>query len=132
MNSSAKSWTYTINNYTEDDLVKMQQLECNFHVCGKEVGENGTPHLQGMITFNKSTRLGPLKLINPKAHWERCISAEAAANYCMKENIAWKIDNRRQGKQNRYGSCNCDSQGVWCTGCGYGAPICVCEIWNWF
>jgi len=79
-----KSWMYTINNYAESDVMRLKALECTYHVFGKEVGEQGTPHLQGCITFSKTMRFNAVtKLI--KGHLIRPKVIEAARNYCMKD-----------------------------------------------
>ncbi|UYD39139.1 MAG: replication associated protein [Wigfec virus K19_691] len=95
-----KSWTFTLNNYTDTEINILDNIEVNYIIYGKEVGENNTPHLQGFITFKKANRLSALKKILPRAHWEKAISSEAAINYCMKEGNFTKRDNRVQGKRN--------------------------------
>lgn len=97
---SAKSWTFTLNNYTEEDCDLLDNIECTYMVYGKEVGESGTPHIQGFVTFKNSTRLAALKKILPRAHLEVAKATEAAANYCMKEQNYVIRDNRVQGKRN--------------------------------
>ncbi len=98
---SARAWTFTLNNFTESEVDKMKSLECNYIVFGKEIGENGTPHLQGCIRFSRTYRLSGLKKnISSKAHWEPCRDFEAAVNYCMKEDPEPFIkDNRKQGQR---------------------------------
>lgn len=82
--SKSRSWMYTINNYTEEDENHLQSLECVYHVYGREVGEQGTPHLQGCITFKNSYRFNRVKgLIN--GHLTIPRDLEAARNYCMKD-----------------------------------------------
>lgn len=69
----SRSWTFTLNNYTED--------ECEFlsdrfiHLCttllvSKEVGASGTPHLQGYFSLKRTSRLAALKKKIPRAHFE--------------------------------------------------------------
>lgn len=99
MSNTCKSWAYTLNNYTEEDVELMKRLECKRHRGGKEVGESGTPHLQGTITFAKSYRLAALKKIHPKVHWEPCKSVEASLNYCAKGVVYVDTNNSQQGKR---------------------------------
>jgi len=48
----------TLNNYTEGDLEKIKALSIFSYGCiGKEVGESGTPHLQGYLQLKKQSRI---------------------------------------------------------------------------
>lgn len=86
---SAIKWCFTYNNYSNDDYLKLiNNLEpiVLAYVIGKEVGENGTPHLQGYCKFKKRFRLTALKKINEKIHWEKCKgSEEQNITYCTKD-----------------------------------------------
>lgn len=84
--SVSKNWCFTLNNYSPDDTEYLNQVDCKFIIYGKEVGANGTPHLQGYIVFNSNKRLSGAKKILPSAHWE--ISKGSSAQniiYCSKE-----------------------------------------------
>lgn len=84
---SSRNQCFTLNNYTEDEYKNICELDCNYLVVGKEMGEQKTPHLQGYIEFKSSKRLTTLKKINPRIHWEnRKGTAKQAAEYCKKEN----------------------------------------------
>lgn len=90
----SRSFVFTINNYTDDvveTLGKYGEKYCKYLVVGYEVGEQGTPHIQGYVehkngvsfsAFNK--RLG-LKKGSPYA---RCAprkgTPKEAAGYCKK------------------------------------------------
>jgi len=50
MAKKIRSIVFTLNNYTEADVERIQEIgldRCRFICYGKEVGESGTPHLQG-------------------------------------------------------------------------------------
>lgn len=97
---TSRSWCYTLNNPTELEIETFKILECKLHRCGSEVGEEGTPHLQGTIIFGKTCRLSALKKISPRAHWEACKSEEASINYCSKTGVMLiNIDLRNQGSR---------------------------------
>jgi len=98
---SHKSWGYTLNNYTEDEVAQFKAFICNRHRCAKEVGVEGTPHLQGTITFEKTCRLSALKKLNSRAHWYNILpkNLTASYNYCTKGEIIIDINNTNQGKR---------------------------------
>lgn len=90
-------WTFTVNNYTENDIAKLKRFEVSYITIGKEVGENGTNHLQGFVIWQRNYRLAGLKKLVPTAHWEPAVMSDAM-NYCFKEDDEVYIkDNRRQG-----------------------------------
>jgi len=97
----SRSWIIVINNYTIEDENLLNDLEgVSYMVYGKEIGESGTPHIQGMITFKKQQRGAAVKKIHNTAHWEPCMAADASANYCMKDKKYTIRDHRNQGKRN--------------------------------
>lgn len=98
--TQSKSWAFTLNNYTDEDIQLITDWEKNYLIYGKEVGENGTPHLQGTIVFKSGKRLGGLKKLHNSIHWEPCINLDASINYCMKDKNYVIQDNRKQGKRN--------------------------------
>lgn len=67
-----KNWCFTINNWGTPDEDFLQNLICRYLLVSKEVGEAGTPHLQGLVCFEKNMRLSACKKLHPKAHWEMC------------------------------------------------------------
>ncbi|QBL97864.1 replication-associated protein [Wastewater CRESS DNA virus 3] len=83
--SKAKRWCYTINNPTADPTTPKDEF--SYHVYGREVGESGTPHLQGFIIFNKPKRLNQVKnLISDKGHYEVAKGKnKQASDYCKKD-----------------------------------------------
>jgi len=96
MTRVAKTWMYTLNNWTEDELDKLTKLtNVNKHVCANEIGEMGTPHLQGRITFNKEWTFNMWKKFNTR------MSVRAAkyidCDYERKDgDILIDIDNRKK------------------------------------
>ncbi len=86
--SPAKAWCFTWNNYTEDDIGSMvprfQELAKKYYFA-KEVGESGTPHLQGTVEFKKKIR--PLSLrLSPSIHWEKRKGTwDQSVAYCQKD-----------------------------------------------
>lgn len=87
-------WCFTYNNYTEDDVARLESLGGNLErsglrylVFGREVGESGTPHLQGYCIFTSRRRLRSLReLIGERGHFEVSRGTpQQASDYCKKE-----------------------------------------------
>lgn len=67
---SHTSWVFTINNYTEDDLDRLEAIKplATTLFASKERGaQNGTPHIQGFVTFKKPKRHTGLSKLLPRA-----------------------------------------------------------------
>lgn len=86
-----KCWTFTLNNPTsgESESIKrsITTKEVRFGIIGSEVGDSGTPHLQGFIRLWKPLRMaGVKKLISPRAHLEKARGTDKQNKaYCSKE-----------------------------------------------
>lgn len=84
--TQGKNWCFTVNNYDDMDQIMFKELSCTYMVYGREIGESGTPHLQGFVVMSSNKRLNAMKQICPKAHWEL---AKGAADqnrvYCTKD-----------------------------------------------
>lgn len=91
--SYQKNWCFTLNNYSEDDLEKYENLgqqtstTIQYLIYGKEVGENGTPHLQGFVQFKKRLRIRQVKdYLGSRVHVEPANGTPAQNQvYCQKE-----------------------------------------------
>lgn len=84
----AKYWCFTLNNYTADDVARLSApiAEVEYMVFGKEVGESGTPHLQGTICFQTRKRMLQVKaLIGHNPHLEVVKYLEQSIEYCKKD-----------------------------------------------
>ncbi|MGL5936514.1 MAG: hypothetical protein ACRCZI_12950 [Cetobacterium sp.] len=85
----AKHWSFTLNNYTPDDVDRLsapdQSLEIDYIIFGKEVGASGTPHLQGTVCFQSRKRLPQVKAIIGNAHCTITRSLLQSIEYCKKE-----------------------------------------------
>lgn len=79
-------WTGVLNNYTEDELNDLTQLDCQELVIAREVGKTEcTPHLHLYIRFEKRQYLSHLKKICARAHWEVVRDRAACISYCEKD-----------------------------------------------
>lgn len=104
--NAAKTWVFTLNNYDEKDEQLFQRFAGDTEmvtrmVVAREVGETGTPHLQGAVSWKRSKRLAACKKLHPRAHWEKAIAQQEAFEYCRKadSDVFIDVDNRRQGKR---------------------------------
>lgn len=83
--SRYRAFVFTHNNYTEENILHYRAMDCKYMVAGKEVGKNGTPHLQGYVEYSSACTLSAaIKRLKP-AHVEiRMATAEKADQYCRK------------------------------------------------
>jgi len=83
-----RNWCFTWNNYTQSDidtlLDQLDQTSCRYKF-QEELGQNGTPHLQGIIAYKSKISFNSVKGLMPKAHIEKCINLKASVKYCCKE-----------------------------------------------
>jgi len=86
----ARTYVYTLNNYTVDEEKQVQAIEAGYHVYGREVGESGTPHLQGFIKFKNPRSFESVRKLLPRAHVEVCKAVGPAIRYCKKDNNIWE------------------------------------------
>lgn len=91
-NKQLRNWMFTWNNYSEPQLREVDHWIdkfswISFCVFQEEIGESGTPHLQGYIECTRSVRLTKLKKeLSPFIHFEgRRGTAQQAVKYCTKE-----------------------------------------------
>lgn len=81
--SKTRNFVFTHNNYPDTQL--QDNLECRYIIYGREVGQSGTPHLQGFVSFANPRQLaGVIKLL-PGCHVEVAQTTTAAIEYCKKD-----------------------------------------------
>jgi len=84
----SRRWCITINNYTEDDWKNCCTNTQRFTkwIFGKEIGEGGTPHVQGYIECKHPIDFASISKMFPRAHFERAKgNLKANYDYCSKE-----------------------------------------------
>jgi len=98
----ARNWSFTLNNYKEEELVIIKQLKYTYIIIGDEKGENETPHLQGYIEFMDNHTLSSIKKSMPRAHLEISKgNGEQNKIYCSKERVLFEDGKiKQQGKRN--------------------------------
>lgn len=82
------SYVFTLNNYTDEEITLIQSGDYTYIVYGKEVGESGTPHLQGFVKFENAKTMSAVHKIKG---WKRTALKPSekplsAIDYCKKGN----------------------------------------------
>lgn len=82
----ARRWCFTCNNYSDADESTFASVDARYVVYGREVGAQGTRHLQGFICFGKPMRMAGVKKVHATAHWEISRGTnQQASDYCKKD-----------------------------------------------
>lgn len=83
-----RRFCFTLNNWSDDEYKSITEYPCSWMIVGKEVGKEGTPHLQGACVLGKQIDFNTLKR---HPGFKRCHietmkgSVEDNINYCSKE-----------------------------------------------
>lgn len=91
-----RGWVFTLNNYTEDDILTLQSNKDNYRyiVFGKEIAPTtGTPHLQGYIYFEQpksKKKVRELTGINKLWLDEAKGNPTQNQTYCSKEGMCFE------------------------------------------
>lgn len=108
-NPNGRRYCFTLNNYSDAEQESLRQLaqDVKYLVFGREVGESGTPHLQGFVVFRTSTRFVAAKrAIGNRAHLELARGTSAQASlYCKKDDDYeefGELETSPAGKTNRF------------------------------
>lgn len=80
----ARSFIFTWNNYTEESIGTLKGLTYKYLIYGKEVGESGTPHLQGLIQFSNARSWEAVRKELLGADVRACKDPVSAMLYCKK------------------------------------------------
>ncbi len=96
----AKSWNYTWNNYSAENVEYLKQLEgISYHVIGYEKAPTtGTPHIQGYITFKSTKTRKQVVSLLPDIFVEKTRNRKAMDAYCQKAGEFDVVDNRVRSK----------------------------------
>lgn len=88
----AKRWCFTLNNYSTQEEQHVADFGAalsglEYLVAGREIGDSGTPHLQGFVCFTQRNTLIQLKAaLGARLHAEVARgSPSQASDYCKKD-----------------------------------------------
>jgi len=90
MPNGARHYAFTLNNYTDDDIVSLaraaESSEVSYLIFGKEVSASGTPHLQGHVYFGKQHSIAKAKKgLSIEAHFSLARNVLRSIEYCKKD-----------------------------------------------
>jgi len=97
----AKSYDFTLNNYNDKDIAMFaswaEKGEVSAIRISKEIGESGTPHLQGRVIFLRTYRIKQLKKLHGSVHWEdtKCTADNI---YLLKKDSEVILDYKKERK----------------------------------
>lgn len=112
-NTRSRKYVFTINNYTDDDIARLANMGTRYLCYGKEVGEQGTPHIQGFLYYKNAKSFKSLKKNLPRARIQVAEgSVESNVEYCSKEMEFTEIGTKPR-KYNRT-KMNRRSSNRWC------------------
>lgn len=89
--SASKKWCFTFNNYCKEQVValvgSLGSDKSSIYIFQEEIGEEGTPHLQGFVQFGSKRR--PIEYVKIEGiHWEKAKgSLLQNVEYCSKESF---------------------------------------------
>lgn len=81
--SRSRNFCFTRNNYVDTSVE--DTIDCKYIIYGQEVGESGTPHLQGFITFSNARSLKAVQRLLKGCHVEPARTVHQAIEYCKKD-----------------------------------------------
>jgi len=99
---TSRGWCFTLNNHTMEEVWAMKTCKVRYLVAGHEVGQEGTPHLQGYLETDSPVRMSAVKKLPGmgRAHLEKRMGTrDQARDYCIKDGEFWEIGDWAAGGQ---------------------------------
>ena len=84
----SRNWVFTLNNYGDEEIARLAQPyeQYKYIAYGKEIGKNGTPHLQGFLCCWEPQRMASIRKMIPRAHLEVMHGrVQDSERYCSKD-----------------------------------------------
>lgn len=89
LSNALYKYDFVLNNYTIEDCARIKEVLskiCKKWIIGYEIGESGTPHLQGYIHLLKKERKSTLiKKLGSRVSFRPCRNEAALIDYCLKD-----------------------------------------------
>lgn len=93
--AKARSYVFTLNNWTAEEYNKILELNYKYIILGDEIGESGTPHIQGYVQFSSPTSFNTIKHHIPRSHIEKAKGSPLQNyEYCSKQKILFEDGTR--------------------------------------
>lgn len=91
----SRGWCFTTNNYDDDDIIDVLNTDADYICFGLEVGEQGTPHIQGYLHWNNPISFSTVKGLLNKSHIEKAGGTpQQNIDYCSKDNDFYEFGDR--------------------------------------
>lgn len=108
---TSRRWCWTLNNYQDEDITLLQSVAADLEssgvrylVWGFEIGEQGTPHLQGYVEFCSTKRMTGVKKTFGLARMH-CEIAKGTGlqnrEYCSKDGLFEEHGEMRSARQGK-------------------------------
>lgn len=104
MTQRFRNFHLVFNNYTQEQFQDLQLTLRNdgayYYVIGEEIGEKGTPHLQGTVCYkNARSMTAIIKRFYKEIHWEPVRDLPGSIKYCKKDEkfITWGEEPKGKG-----------------------------------
>jgi len=91
-----RSWLFTINNWTDEDVARMDTLPAKYVIFGKEIAPStGTPHLQCYVVFESAKTRSAVSRLLPRAFLLAARGSHSDnIRYCSKDGQFTEIGDR--------------------------------------
>lgn len=86
--SRSRHFCFTLNNYTQEEITSLREVGCKYLTFGKEVGDEGTPHLQGFVSFKSLKSIPQVRRLLGRAYFKAKVKEstfDQAIDYCHKD-----------------------------------------------
>nr|WAE42968.1 MAG: replication associated protein [Cressdnaviricota sp.] len=104
-NTKSRAWCFTWNNYSALDIDYVKETLTGTlaqYLFGEEKGEQGTPHLQGVVRFKNARSFDSIKKLFKNNHVESCRNWPASLNYCSKEGRTFTNIEKKKPMEDRW------------------------------